>query len=402
MRPLADLLESAVGGITPTFSFDDVAGRAAARRRRARAGQLAGAVGAVVVAVLATSLVVSGGDRRVVAGPPKSPMRFSTPTNGVLVFDDGYDGLTVVDVNTGEVARRISGQRAGDQVFRLFRSGDHLVTGWGEISAFSLASGTPTVLGEATVAIPSATSGRAWLVSYPGGGIGSGPATAVEVSMDGTVHRRAGAGDPLIGDLETIYQAEGSWTVSLTAGRWAYRPSSRQFGYAADPQPGDLWLSCTPNCADLDVHEEGGPTQRANLPGSAHLIDREDLRFSPDGRRLALLTEAGLVLLDRGTNRARVIGTNFVPDLAWTPDGTQLLAFWDLSDRYLGRYDVRTGRWEQTTLAVAGLGDLVVVEPAFGPGLLDGPRKEAKDCPPPVIDPSRRDPVCVFSLPPGR
>ncbi len=64
--------------------------------------------------------------------PAPGPVGFDGVTDTVLVFDDGYDGALVLDVDTGDQQRvGLPGQRAGDQPFRLHRMGSWLVVGWG-------------------------------------------------------------------------------------------------------------------------------------------------------------------------------------------------------------------------------------------------------------------------------
>jgi hypothetical protein len=195
--------------------------------------------------------------------------------------------------------------------------------------------------------------------------------------------------------------------VALKAGRWTYRPSSSQWGYTDIPETGDVWLSCQQDCSVVEVHEEGGRIDTATLPSSMRL-NRESPRFSSDGRRYAMTgtrTDDGsptLIVIDRADGRSKVLSVAASADLAWTPDGTQLLlALHSDSNtkRRVGRYDVRTGRWEETTVDVPGLLNLVVVEREFGPALLDGPRRSPGDCPPPEIYPSGREPACGFTLP---
>lgn len=71
---------------------------------------------------------------------------FSTPTETVLLFSDGIDGATAIDLDRRVAGRRvIEGERAGDQSFRLTLTGEHLVVGWGEIHAAPLAGGTSSL-----------------------------------------------------------------------------------------------------------------------------------------------------------------------------------------------------------------------------------------------------------------
>ena len=139
----------------------------------------------VTVAVVVATAVgaVTGSDRPGVdvvdqPSPPTGRPVFSTPTGVTLLLDDGYDGVTALDLDTGIVGRRIvDGQRAGDQPYRLFRSDDSLIVGWGEVFAAPLDGGPSVSLGEATLAVPASEPGRVWLASWTGGRVGEGGCT---------------------------------------------------------------------------------------------------------------------------------------------------------------------------------------------------------------------------------
>lgn len=117
-------------------------------RRRSRSWVVAAAV--VLVALVSAALVVTSLDddpAAVVSTAPASGGArggvFSTPTDAVLLFSDGIDGATAIDLDRRIASRRvIEGERAGDQSFRLTLTGGHLVVGWGEIYAAPL-TGAP-------------------------------------------------------------------------------------------------------------------------------------------------------------------------------------------------------------------------------------------------------------------
>ncbi|MEA2973731.1 MAG: hypothetical protein QOG82_2189, partial [Actinomycetota bacterium] len=202
MAELGDLLREAVGEVAQApWSVDDVARRAHGRRRRQRIG---GVVAAVVVVAAAAVGALTGSDRPGVdvLDQPQLPTGqpiFSTPTGVALLLDDGYDGVTALDLDTGVVGRRVvDGQRAGDQPYRLFRSGDSLIVGWGEVFAAPLDGGPSVSLGEATIAQPAAEPGRVWLATWAGGSVGSGTLTMRLVDLQGHVeHTLVGEGTAL-------------------------------------------------------------------------------------------------------------------------------------------------------------------------------------------------------------
>lgn len=105
---------------------------------------------------------------------------FASPTGVVLLFADGIDGVTAVDLDRGVVGRRVvEGERPGDQPFRLTHTGDHLVVGWGEIWAAPLDGGPSRKIDDATIYLPAAEPGEVWTLTWAGGRIGQGyePAT---------------------------------------------------------------------------------------------------------------------------------------------------------------------------------------------------------------------------------
>ena len=193
MAELGDLLREAVGEVAPEpWSVDDVARRARRRRHRQRVG---GALATVAVVVAAAVGVMTGGDRSGVdvvdqPQPPTGQPVFSTPTGVALLFDDGYDGVTALDLDTGVVGRRVvDGQRAGDQPYRLFRSGDSLIVGWGEVFAAPLDGGPSVSLGEATLAVPAVRAGPGLAGDVGGRQRRAGRAHDASVDLQGSVEK---------------------------------------------------------------------------------------------------------------------------------------------------------------------------------------------------------------------
>jgi hypothetical protein len=90
-----------------------------------------------------------------------------------LMFDDGLDGVVVVDPNDPHLqGAKVEGQRAGDQPYRLELVGEHLIVGWEQIYAVEVASADSMLLADSTIYVPAAEPGRVWMIDYSGGKIG--------------------------------------------------------------------------------------------------------------------------------------------------------------------------------------------------------------------------------------
>src|SRR5690242_17707455 len=182
MARLRDLLEEAAGSPEPSFGPSDVERRAGKRRQRRQARVAIAAVTAV--ALVAGSVVVLARRHHpathistTATEPPSTPPSttaksspiFGAPTDTTLIFDDGYDGIGLLDLDRGTLTRRVvTGQRAGDQPYRLIRVANRLVVGWGQIWAVPLSGAKPYEIDEATVAIPATEPDLIWLYDYPG------------------------------------------------------------------------------------------------------------------------------------------------------------------------------------------------------------------------------------------
>jgi hypothetical protein len=91
-----------------------------------------------------------------------------TTADDVLIFDDGMDGAVGVDVQTGMAFDVELPQRAGDQPYRLWRVGEQLAVGWGEIHLVSLhPDGPPSMrLPAARYFVPAAEPDHLWLIGH--------------------------------------------------------------------------------------------------------------------------------------------------------------------------------------------------------------------------------------------
>ena len=162
MPTLSELLDEATGRIDPTFDAGVIRERVIRRRRWRRA-------------VRGASLPCRGGHRVRVAAPTDHRRQvrtvdhgvFARPTGLVLMADDGYDGVTLVDLDHRIAVRRpFHGQGAGDQPFRLTRTGDAFIVGWDPVWAVPLDGSASRLLGEGAVSVPAVEPGTVWLYDY--------------------------------------------------------------------------------------------------------------------------------------------------------------------------------------------------------------------------------------------
>jgi len=190
-------------------------------RRRPRLWLVAAAV--LVIAPGSATFIVTrlDDDHAAVSTTPDSDAArtgvFSTPTDTVLLFSDGIDGATAIDLDRRIAGRRvIEGERAGDQSFRLTLTGDHLVVGWGEIYAAPLAGGASRKIADATIYIPASEPGEVWTVTWEGGRIGAGAATLRRVSVAGTVTFTSTEFDPSV--MQPVMGVPGGIVVDTPNG----------------------------------------------------------------------------------------------------------------------------------------------------------------------------------------
>jgi hypothetical protein len=389
--------------------------RPATRRSRRRVLLVAASlVVAGTVAAAALAAMRSGqSDAPDVAatGTPTSAV-FDTRTDTVLVFSDGIDGITALDLDAGVAARRvIDGERAGDQPFRINLVDDHLVVGWGEIYAAPLDGGRSTRIDTARYYIPAAEPGQVWTV-IPGP-LGQGMVQIQRVTMDGNVVVTTDALD--LSSYTPLYGVPGGLVVAGPQGLAIWEASS---GSVSDPigaaarsvsitSDGTHLAWCDETCQQphlVDLDRTGPPTAPAAAPG--HRV-----ALSPDGQHLAALrsTDAGteLVVTDLATGDETLVATTLprFGSVQWTDDGQQLFyasASAAAGETTLGRYDVPTGSWQMVDLDLDpghAVAMFVPVERDPASALLAGERTEPGDCPE-VGDtfPSGRTASCAFPV----
>lgn len=290
---------------------------------------------------------------------------FSTPTDTVLLFSDGIDGATAIDLDRRIAGRRvIEGERAGDQSFRLTLTGDHLVVGWGEIYATPLAGGASRKIADATIYLPASEPGEVWTLTWDGGRIGAGAAILQRVTVHGTVTFTSEKFDPSA--MQPVIGVPGGVVVDTPSGVAVWDVTTGTAGPVLGPGPaiaassdGRSLAWCESTCANLHVvslARTGPPTAQHVAPGSQQLAP------SDDGSHLAFLRPAGeradLVVRDaQGQEQAVAHDLDPTGALQWSTDGRQLFyseRSYGESTMRIGRYEPAVERWELRNIPLGG------------------------------------------------
>ena len=355
---------------------DDQVLTAPPTRRRSRRWLVAAAV--LVITLGSATLIVARvyDDPTVVSTTPDAsgPRAgvFSAPTDTVLLFSDGIDGATAIDLDRRIAGRRvIEGERAGDQSFRLTLTGGHLVVGWGEIYAAPLAGGASRKIADATIYLPASEPGEVWTLTWEGGRIGAGTATLQRVSVDGTVMFTSHDFDPSV--MQPVIGVPGGMVVDTKNGVAVWDANTGSAGPVLGPGPATAASSdgrslawCESTCANVHVvslARTGRPTAQHVAPGS------QQLALSGDGTHLAFLRpargQADLVIRDT-KGQEHVVAQDLDPTgaLQWSTDGRQLFyseGSYRESTMRIGRYDPAIDRWEVRRIPVGdGLAPLAL------------------------------------------
>lgn len=423
MPSLAEMLHDAVGDLDHAgddFDLERLAERATARRRRRhrRRVTVGAAVAVVLLAVVAVGLVRRDQGPRVRTGPADGT-GFSSPTDAVLFFDDGYDGVTIVDVDRGIAVRHPGlGQVAGDQPFRIRRVEDRLVVGWGEIYSAPLGVGPSRLLGEATIFVPAAEPDRVWLVDYPGGAVGGGRLQVRTVDMSGRVLLDVPGpenelGTPVIGVPGGLALVTGSGLNLWNATTGDLTHLGQGASSALDVDAETLaW--CDDGCTKLQLTDVSEPDAIGRYELTVHLDAYGSItsaELAPDGRHVAVTLAPNtpddgetsvVVVIDAATGESTPVTETagaYAP-VAWSPDSRSLFLASDSSrvgKTDLGRYSLAGDSLENVTLPFGGLGDFVVADRAETDPL-PNPTATAEECPPPTVQPSGRTRDCTVGF----
>lgn len=223
--------------------------------------------------------------------------RFATPTDTMLLFDDGTDGAVLVDVATGRrTTLTLPGQRPGERPFRIIDArGPRLVVGRGEI--WAIAPGTdqpPQRLGTASMALPAAHPDRVWLVDESDDQTPPGVQRWRLVDLDGRVVHEAIADD----GATAVRGVAGGLAVRRPSGKLArYEPATGRVtdlvgvpGARLAAVTGDRMIWCVPACEQLVLADASG-AELARLGGDdVEAFDPAQVWVSPRGTHVAAVT----------------------------------------------------------------------------------------------------------------
>lgn len=332
---------------------------------------------------------------------------FTTPTDTVLLFSDGIDGATAVDLDRRLAGRRVvDGERAGDQQFRLTLTGDHLVVGWGEIYAAPLDGGPSKEIADATIYLPASEDGEVWTLAWEGGRIGAGPATLRRVEIDGTTVFESTSFDPAI--LEPVQGVPGGLLVNSPEGVAVWDAETETTGPVLGPgravaatTDGQIVAWCADSCAEIST----ASLERKGAPTAAHASGAQQIVLSPDGSLAVLRPDGELTLTSSSTaTEGEVVarGLDAFGALVWSQDGEQLFytenSYGDSSMR-VGRYELESRQWEIETLPIGdGLAAIAVTRDAARSFFAENLVSE-RECPGAGgTYPSGRDGVCTFAF----
>jgi hypothetical protein len=378
-----------------------------APRRRARQWPLA--VAAAVAALAVVAGVRWGADRsQVVTSHSQRDGVFTSRTGIVLLFSDGIDGVTAVDLDHRVAARRsVPGDRPGDQPFRLALVDGTVVAGWGQIYASSLDGDMYRSIDDGTIFLPASEPGEVWTLTWASGRIGPGAAIVRRVNAEGAVVFTSSLDTddalPLVGVPGGLVVRTGTGLAIWNASNGTVGPIIGSDQASSVITDGRHLAWCDTTCAGVHVVS----LQRTGPPPAQSIAPGQHLSFSPDGRRLAILRPLDghgteLAMRDVATGVESVVATGLPADgsVQWDATGTQ--AFYTASSferktTRIGRYDTRTDRWEEVRLpigdAVAGA---VPLRPDHVGRLLDGRRRSERECPAGHVYPSGRTGACTF------
>ncbi len=335
---------------------------------------------------------------------------FGTATDSVLLFSDGIDGVTAIDLDRRLASRRVvEGALAGDPRYTLTRTAGRFIVGWGEVYAASL-DDTPSVkIADTAVYTPAAEEGEVWVVSWDDGRLGIGSSTLQRVRVDGMVTYSSPRFD--LTGLQPVLGVPGGLAGNMGVGVAVWDAESDGTGSPLGPGPavaissdGRSLAWCRSTCAEthvVELEKKGAATGPFVSPGD------QQIALSPDGDRLAVLRPVGdsaqLVVVDRRTSEEVVIARdlNEFGALQWAQDGRQLFYTdnWHLQTTRIGRYETTEHTWELASVPVGDVQSAIVLDRDETAELFSTDLVPAAACPGAGgTYPSGREGTCTFAF----
>jgi hypothetical protein len=318
-----------------------------------------------------------------------------------LILDDGYDGMVFVDLDRRSAVRRVvEGQRAGDQPYRLTRTGDELAVGWDEIYAVPLDGSGSRKIADSLLMAPAAELGTVWLWDYEN-------ATVRQIDLRGrtvTGPLRIGPRDGMLIGIPggVAYETTDGIAIWDAGSAEVTRTLGAGQSMILDARAGRLaWCDTRQRCEKITITSPSGRPRDVSVQARRGRPFGFKARLSPNGETLATTEGDRIVLIDttRGTSRVVGRGMRLDVDLAWNPSGTLLFAVdrsFGADATHVGMYDMRSGVFSRGTLPFGGGTGAIAVERDEIGAFLRTARTSEKDCPGPQTQPSGRTGACAF------
>jgi hypothetical protein len=346
--------------------------------------------------------------------PSEGPV-FGEPTGVLLLFDDGIDGLTAVDLDRRLAGRSVvEGQRAGDERYSMVRVGEKLVVGWSEPHSVDIATRDSSPLGAATVFVPAAEPGRVWMIDS-GRPIGDEPLQVwqVDVITGQPLSQPValeGQGDPQIGIVGGLaLETEGGVNLWHEASGEVTILESDGYGVVHDVHAEDL-VWCGVECDRLRITDTvAQETQELELP-DPYTRAIGPSQMSPSGRFVAVLlgndeeyVGQAVWILDRETGSTDLVSDpeTSVDFLTWSPDGDQLFATsysCGESETVVWRYGISDQDFTSIILPFGGAMSPVAVDASVADAYISENLREMEECRAPTVQPSGRTEICSFGF----
>jgi hypothetical protein len=341
-----------------------------------------------VVAITAGLLVRDDTSSDITSDVPPSVdgvLPFNTDT--VLVFDDGTDGMVVVDLDGRRVAHLpLEGNVGSDAPFRFHRTGDDVV--FGSVSTSKLDGSPSRRVGTAAYFVPALDDGTVWLIRDD--------RSLTHVELDGRVlDELPGLDDE---DAFPLREVRGGMAYATPDGIVVWDPDTDE---ASQPLPGatvlgDVHGSFVAWCAEdpcttlhvTDLEDESDVTVTA--PRGDVAIDVADSAFSPDGKHLAVAAGPDLLVVDPATGDVEADVNPALPDageLAWADDSHRVffsVPSYGASIGMLGMYDLETEESARVTLPFGGTLGFVALPDTTGYKLFTDDARRFEPCDPGV------------------